>query len=370
MNMNCRTIILVGVVSIFSGCAVYRNQQHELSTQRQDKISPGFKDIFLRIMYPEHDETYSYRRAFPVGWIISQVQKQAWVEWAGGEWRDKGRIEFRYASQDSLTVSYLDYPMSRWLPYEQTVYSFDADGNIKSELDLSRVGEELMNKTKDEYTYDSAGNEAGIYGQRWQGNLWVDGNRTVFTSNEDRKITRWLTHVFNEGWLDSLQYLYTYDKQGHALQMLHQTACAKLDSGRWRNVEKYTYKVDSVGKRTEELFEGWDADRWTPHWRHTMRYDSFGRIIDNVEEECKQGQWNNSIRTAYSYDSIENVTETEYRWGLSKWGTFSRKTFTYGEDGILIQVLFQWFEENSWVNSSRDVYIWKRMDKKRGISLN
>jgi len=305
-------------------------------------------------MYEEHDETYSYRREFPSGWCVSQAQKETWSD---GAWQINERIEFTYDGNGTITESFWDSQGNGWSINHKMVYGFDPHGNLITELGPS--GGEYM---KSEYSYDSVGNETGLQIQLWRDSLWMDDSRSLFAYNGHGKITRWLTHSFHNQWLDSLQYVYSYDEHGNALQKLEQSSCAKLDSGKWRNSEKYTYKNDSVGHRTEELYESWKTDAWIPHWKREMRYDSNGRIIDNVLKWLKKDLWVNDTRRTYTYDVHGNVTELHYSWNDDNWDISGRKIFTYGEDAIMSQVLTQRFKDNVWINSSRVVYTWQKMD--------
>jgi len=200
-------------------------------------------------------------------------------------------------------------------------------------------------------------------------------------------------------WYPDARDLYTYDGAGRVVEEIFQYWGMPWEDARaqadWQDAYRTRYAYDGAG-RLVEVLEAWYFEGWAEDWRATLTYDAAGRL-DRIlfaeiwdetwwdygrqlytyegaapnpsvvllqyvdwDDLAPRGdaEWVNAYRNVYTYTSGRLASETAQGWDLfaSDWVNFWRDLYTYDASGYLIEFLWQFDNEGSWLNDARILY--------------
>jgi len=261
------------------------------------------------------------------------------------EWDPQLRYEYTYDENDRLIDLLFscyerdDSGMYDWYPFEETVYTYNAEGlktneqscrwvdsvkgpddcyyytyNEEGRLSSSlhyTYGDEIEYRERDDYEYYSDGNLWYQIGYYFNNGEWKKDQKDIYYYYDSGQVKRHIKYKYHylwgpEGWVPSNDYRweYFYDTNGR--------------------VEYYvSYKADyGYTEETNEYY----VSAWNLEGRYDYLYDDSGHTIATIFRIWRNDQWESSHKYEYTFDSEGNCTaQIEYRsdgtsfgWNLDK----------------------------------------------------
>ena len=125
--------------------------------------------------------------------------------------------------------------------------------------------------------------------------------------------------------------------------------------------ERYrtTYTYDEIDYYLiEELMEIDEGDGWRDYMDVTYDYDFYGNVIQALAMSAFTGAWQNYFKADYTYEGGE-LTEVVYQmWQNSSWMNVSKEVYNY--NGDVTTVLYWIWNGSNW--SSDELYTYTRND--------
>jgi len=91
--------------------------------------------------------------------------------------------------------------------------------------------------------------------------------------------------------------------------------------------------------------------------RYSCSYNTNGKKLVELYENYQNNVWVNSTRITYTYDSDNNnLSQTKESWANSSWNYYKRYTYTYDTNGNMLSETGENWINSSWVNSSKSTY--------------
>jgi hypothetical protein len=219
-----------------------------------------------------------------------------------------------------ITLTERNGPNS-WYNWERKSYTYDANGNMLTELqeNSSEVGWNFYNSNKNTYTYDANGNMLSYTYEKWENNAWV---------NVDKRN-------------------YTYDVNGKMLYFTYE----KWQNNAWVLIVKNTFSYDINNNLITELSELWQNNMWINSYKFSYNYDVSGNKITHLEQSWQNNMWVNRIKYSFSYNGNNKIiTELREDWNNNIWENYEKYTYTYDANGILLNKLWESWYGNSTYN--------------------
>ena len=201
----------------------------------------------------------------------------------------------------------------------------------------------------------------------------VDGEkyRTTYTYDEyDYYLIEEYTEMDEgDGWVDFSMIMYEYDFNGNILEAV---AMSADDSGEMENDSRasYTYDGDQLsevvyqewensawvnetkevytynGDVTTVLYWDWNGNNWSSDelWTYTKN----GNTIELLMQYMQGGAWQNEEKDTFTLDFDEHVTEILYElWQNNTWVNFIKVIYQYNDEGCFDSKLLQGWMVNS-----------------------
>ena len=201
----------------------------------------------------------------------------------------------------------------------------------------------------------------------------VDGEkyRTTYTYDEyDYYLIEEYTEMDEgDGWVDFSMIMYEYDFNGNILEAVVMSAD---DSGEMENDSRasYTYDGDQLsevvyqewenstwvnetkevytynGDVTTVLYWDWNGNNWSSDelWTYTKN----GNTIELLMQYMQGGAWQNEEKDTFTLDFDEHVTEILYElWQNNTWVNFIKVIYHYNDEGCFDSKLLQGWMVNS-----------------------
>ena len=201
----------------------------------------------------------------------------------------------------------------------------------------------------------------------------VDGEkyRTTYTYDEyDYYLIEEYTEMDEgDGWVDFSMIMYEYDFNGNILEAV---AMSADDSGVMENDSRasYTYDGDQLsevvyqewensawvnetkevytynGDVTTVLYWDWNGNNWSSDelWTYTKN----GNTIELLMQYMQGGAWQNEEKDTFTLDFDEHVTEILYElWQNNTWVNFIKVIYQYNDEGCFDSKLLQGWMVNS-----------------------
>jgi len=200
------------------------------------------------------------------------------------------------------------------------------------------------------YSYDKMGNFTEEVRQTWSGSAWVNQLRwTMEYDGEGRDTTEVRQYWSGGAWVNDYKWLYSYDLAGYWTGEI----ILSWGGGSWENYKRWTYTYNGNGDLTEELEEWWNVSLYQNLHRYVSTYT--GTFQDRYARDLwVSSAWDPEWRIDYTHDGAGNfLTETRQSWTGSVWQNSWRYTNTYDGNNNDISWLFEYWT-GSWVLSDLD----------------
>ena len=160
----------------------------------------------------------------------------------------------------------------------------------------------------------------------------------------------------NNNWVNMMRMVFTYDVNDY----LTEAMVYMWDNNMWNNASKTEYTNNANGNPLESLMHMWnpDTNEWMLMFRDTYTYDGNGLNTEVLIEMWMMTYWMNFGHFDYTYDGNGNMIEVlDQTWDFmtSAWQNAALTQFTYSNN-LLIEDLYQYWENNAWVNEYNAFY--------------
>jgi len=212
---------------------------------------------------------------------------------------------------------------------------------------------QYLDDYKDEFTYDSNGNNTQGNEYYWDGSQWVNYGKYEYTYDSNGNLTQEIDYYLDASqWVNGWKYEYTYDTNGKLTQEIDYS----WDGSQWVNEWKAEYTYNTNGNLTQEIEYYWDASQWVIYLKYEYTYDTNGKLTQEIDYYWDGSQWViNGGKYEYTYDTNGNLTqEIDYSWDVSQWVNYGKYEYTYDTNGNLTQEIDYSWDGSQWVN-----YGWK-----------
>ena len=299
------------------------------------------------------------------------------------EWVKSDSIVRVYNTEGQLTEAdryYWDYEASIWILFYNQINTYDENGALISsnfyELDYDTY--ELFESIRVTFTINENDLPSEMITQNWD-------YENLTLANYEKE-----TYTYNELNLLSEKYFYQWDSEAiDWMPMYHFTFAYDADL---RQNEKITYSHDGVDWMLETT-ETWlydDKDRLLENiisssWsdtRYLFAYDEFDNLVLDADQYLSGEDWENMNIFESGYDENNNILfyynidynyyygyKTEYTYvdnlltetfdygflGENEWGNNGHSIYTYDENDILTELLYQSWND-AWVDFGKHYY--------------
>lgn len=262
-----------------------------------------------------------------------QLDTLYWDEWieaghspGGAYWWELGhyRYNFSYLPNGKIhqIQQYVSSNGSTWGQAYRNTYEYDDFGRMAS------------------YTVDC----------KWSDGHWQWYNINEFTYDSlDRVIVNHLTSWSGAGYADSHnEYQYEYDDEGHLICKAYYMFDVNGQTDMYFNRWLYNYEN---GKLNNSCYQRYYTNTgWLNYDLYLYNYED-DEVSSVLHQKCTSDSlWYNYEYTVYEYtDNGATTCITTKTWN-GEWVNKDRTTKTHNENGILIQELYQVWQNEEWVD--------------------
>jgi hypothetical protein len=204
------------------------------------------------------------------------------------------------------------------------------------------------------YSYDSEGNQTGIYTEVWQETQWIPDYQATLTYNDENQLLTSSDQYWgNSEWNPLSNIIYTYIFTGEVESTLGQF----WGDGDWEDNYQILSTYDSEDLLSIELFQLWQLDQWQDASRSVYTYDEQGRLSELLLQPWIENDWQNESIQLYQYDSQDQLILEQFNyWTGSDWGPLGLSNYSYDTDGNQIEHIASYWDEDLWQENFRQVY--------------
>lgn len=236
---------------------------------------------------------------------------------------------------------------SSFQPYSLVTYTYDANNNMTSSISQmwDTATFSWQNGYKHLYQYDGSNHLVMQVNQNWVAGsgIWANTSADSFTYSSTGKMLAHILQYWNAGWLNNMQYVYTYDASNNNTSRLQQS----WHGGAWTYGQQDFYSYSSGNDMLSALSVQWN-NTGTACDTLTLQAYTYNSTHDKITEldQYWQSGWNNSASAMYSYDGNHNlVVDSLQKWDntTSTFINTQRDLFTYNSyNQLLTQVTENW----------------------------
>ncbi len=193
-----------------------------------------------------------------------------------------------------------------WENYEQQFNTYNANGNLLTQVIQSWSGSQWNTSSSDTSTYDANGNQLTNLNEDWNNGQVTDFNSDTCTyDGSGHKLIDISDNNYSE-FLSRTFYTYTYDQTGNQISALSQIP----NSGEWMNFMLNTYTYDANGNQLLDSNYVWGG-QWIFSQYESKTYDGNGHLLSDSSESSEGGNllMLYSLKT-YTYDGNGNLVSS------------------------------------------------------------
>jgi hypothetical protein len=222
--------------------------------------------------------------------------------------------------------------------YKNTDYSYDANGNMLSNVFQQDSSSVYLNLSKVLNTYLPGDLLSTSTSQSWgYSSGWINGDQTIYTynanNNHDSTIGKYWK---NKAWTDTTLVFYQYNSTGLDTFETHQL----FKTSNWMNSSRYLYFYNANGFDTCTIQQTWNGSNWTNASKNVSYYNS--KNTDTLDVSLiwidTASYWGNNEKNSHNpnvsgLDSIDIIT----LGSLHYWGSpYEEINYTYDANNNLI----------------------------------
>ncbi len=244
--------------------------------------------------------------------------------------------------QDSLYYYLWDDDTHQLKLANKTVQmEYNAQHKKISEVTIRPINQTWVNVQREEYTYDSRGNQTVRLDMAWNGttNSWYPTFRVTSTYDCRNNLILHLTESPNAyGWENYGKETFTYDSQNNILSATIQDW---VDTA-WANRSRKLYTYNHRNRLKLELFQQASFNgSWFDVQRRIYHYNKNNNNDVTDIENLIIGNWEMYIKVKKTYNNDDLVIkEKALLWTGTEWITDYTYKYTYGKANTLKDVLF------------------------------
>ncbi|MEP2772058.1 MAG: T9SS type A sorting domain-containing protein [Fulvivirga sp.] len=232
----------------------------------------------------------------------------------------------------STTQFYYDWET---LQHRKVFKQYDTHGRLENHISyiFSDDDGEWENQTKFEFSFDDL-NGSGL-GYYWQ----------------------------NEVWNTSSRYTIIYNSNYFKLNEIEESYNSNLDE--WTNYKKIEITRDNNGNAISEIHYQVNSDN---EWVYNKKYEN-SYFVDNELEISEWYEWDISLNEWYGLSKVRKTQNSDglktsdisYNWGDTGWEIDNKKIFTYNEDNLATETVYQEYVEGSLINKERERFYYTEL---------
>lgn len=207
-------------------------------------------------------------------------------------------------------------------------YTYNVNENVTGEIDYYWNGTLWINSDKYVFTHDSNNPTQEIY-YEWDNAQWVQSKKWEYTYNSSNKLTTVLYYNLELNLTDPYgKFVYTYNGNGN----LDLETVFYKDSGIWNEYLKYEYSYDNNGRTSITAYE-WLNSAWVLDWKDEYTYDGTGNLVTEIDSYRDGAQWVEYDKFEYAYDTNGNtIQDIGYHWNTSSSAWVEYEKYEYYHD--------------------------------------
>lgn len=240
-------------------------------------------------------------------------------------------------------------------------YTYDAHGNVLSELQQQQSEGNWVNRTQNLYAYDAQQRRTLNHSRIWNDSLgrWYEQHIFHYTYNEQGLVNTFFREDDDSSYI--AQVFYRYTPNG----LLAQEQWRFRNDTGWMDLYRVTIRYDSNDRMLDYLEENFNHTHggppkleWEPWLNYIYTYDSIGNKTELFTRVwlCVEEEWINEKHIFYTYDSLQRCTEEcFYDWSRGQnahWTKNSLTTYTYNDQNLPTYIRKQTAYKDSWINNT------------------
>lgn len=294
---------------------------------------------------------YAYMKAD--AFVVYLLQSDTSYNWEDppGEWVPEFRSTFTYSSNNvtQVVTQMYDTASAQWQNSARQLYSY-ANGRVDTLTTQAWGGSDWVNTLRIIYTYDGSGFPIEVVTQNWTG-AWSNLSRTTSSYNGNK-----LDSTYSYGWDTGESEWLTLSRSGYTYsgELLQTTTVQTFFGSIWMNSSRTTLTYNS-NLVTQTLVETWDiiGNAWQNSFKSETTYDGTNDIL--TVSYGWSGGWTASDADTTHYSGNQTTRSVHYNILTT---ALDHTLYTYNGDGTLRQTVDQDWSGSSWVNVSRDAYVY------------
>ena len=239
--------------------------------------------------------------------------------WDGSNLENVSRSTFAYNASNNIDTFYTELWINNsWTNSDRGTYEYNTSGNVLSYLTENWENNDWEYNTNEIYTYDSQGHLLTAEGSIWMGNGWATDRRHNYTYDSGGNLTEGLSEIYvgDTAWANLYKETYTYNGANNRLTFLGQN----WEAG-WVNNLNYMYSYDGLGFLSNMIIQMWESGDWLNQIQEDYYYNDFGGIETVYTQVWETGSWVNSTNSQNTYDQHGNTTKGQFfDWEDGNWG--------------------------------------------------
>lgn len=228
-------------------------------------------------------------------------------------------------------------------------------GTMTEVLHKEWVENTWVNTGKELIYLDDNGWATESYNYVWVEGAWSNAFCSLITNNG----SGWPTHILMKswgetGWVNFMQIDYTYNQYGY-LQIIMQLYYGTM----WVNMMKADFFYNTQGLGTQIITQGWDMlnSAWVNDSKDTYTYDNNGWLIEELAQYWEEGDWVNEEIGYLTNDANGHVQEKlKKAWNNNTWEDYLHFTYSYNPQWLLSQEICESWYGGTWENDYRYTY--------------
>jgi len=259
------------------------------------------------------------------------------------------------------------------------------------------TGGQWVLDSKSSYKYDAYNNIQDYLFQFYEGGLWKNGKRVIYSYAQNNTVLQTQTMKWNSqksDWEFVWQKSYQQDVNSTMLVVMYSEW--ENTPGRWVDKWQQVQNYNQDGKLTGYNTRNWiqDENRWVDYWNYNCLYDENGNLLEltNKSFDVSQNKWDDEWDIIYEYDASgklyqhqiidwnkedqawnnvrsfsvsypegsEEIVEIRKDWNIEKddWDLSVRHSQVLDDEGRVANDVYEKWNDTyaSWENNRKDTY--------------
>jgi len=184
----------------------------------------------------------------------NQIETAIWQDYENDEWLNNYKYSYFYVEETVLSQClYEEWIDDAWLAYSIGDYQFNENNELTTEIwQYWLNANDLVNWTKNEYSYDLDSNIVENFGLTWEENVWANSYRYEYSYQNDNIISYFYQYWDSDNYINYYQYNYQYSES----DLINYTFYSEWYEG-WLEVSQGAFEYDEDDNLTWETWQTW-----------------------------------------------------------------------------------------------------------------